>query len=481
MPGFAHSITRREFLADTGRLSLCGLALESLIQKGITAVDSLGNPLGPNPGPLPAKARAVIYLSMSGGPPQLDLFDWKPALQTQHLKDCPEHILKGARFAFIRGTPKLLGTPHAFRQHGASGAWVSDLLPHFAKIVDEVAILKSLHTDQLNHAPAELLLYTGNARNGAASIGAWANYGVGTQNEDLPGFIVLLSGGAAPAGGSACWGAGFLPGNYQGVQCRESGTPIPFAQNPPGMSRESRKRILDTLKKLNESEARVAGAPETLARIAQYEKAYRLQFTAPEVFDLNRESAETRALYGAQPGVPSFANNCLLARRLVEKGVRFVHLFDGGWDLHGTSQNDDLQTALPRKCQQIDQACAALVQDLKQRGLLESTLVLWGGEFGRTPMREARDDSPWLGRDHHPHAFTMRMAGAGIRRGISYGATDDLGFYGAENPVGVSDLQATVLHLLGLDAHRLSYRSQGFEERLIGHTNEAKVIHGILS
>lgn len=481
MSDFFQAATRRQFLQQAGRLSLGGVALESLIHRGVAAVDSLGNPIAAKTAPVSEKASAVIYLSMSGGPPQLDLLDWKPELKTHHLKDCPEHLLKGERFAFIRGRPKLLGTAQTFRQHGRSGAWVSDLLPHFAGIVDEVAILKSLQTDPFNHAPAELLLYTGNTRHGSPSIGAWATYGLGSENGDLPGFVVLQSGGAAPAAGGSCWGAGFLPGIFHGVPCRESGDPILAASNPPGMSRESRRRILDALKKLNESEARSSGDPETLARVAQYERAYRMQLTVPEVFDLNRESPETLALYGAQPGAATFANHCLLARRLVEKGVRFVQLFDSGWDLHGTSPNDDLQTALPRKCLHIDQACAALVQDLKQRGLLESTLVVWGGEFGRTPMNEARGGSQWYGRDHHPRAFTLWMAGAGIRKGVSHGATDELGYHVVENPASVRDFHATLLHLLGLDAHRLSYRHQGLDERLIGPTHDAKVIQGILN
>ena len=475
-----HAQTRRQFLHDAGRLSLGAIALQSMLGRGLAGIDAQGNPLSPKVPPTPAKAKAVIYLSMSGAPPQHDLFDWKPELKAHHMKECPEKFLKGEKFAFIKGTPKLLGSPYQFAQHGQSGAWMSELLPSTAKIADEIAVIRSLNTDQFNHAPAELYMYTGSARNGGASMGSWATYGLGSENQDLPGFVVLLSGGTDPTGGKACWGSGFLPGVFQGVQCRAAGEPILYVNNPPGMSRETRRRTLDALRTINEAEAKTFGDPETLTRIQQYELAYRMQLAVPEIFDIGKEPEPIRAWYGAKPGEASFANNCLLARRLVERGVRFIQLFDWGWDIHGTGGGDDLLSALPKKCQQVDRACAALVQDLRQRGLLDSTLVVWGGEFGRTPMNEARGGSTFLGRDHHPHAFTMWMAGGGIKRGITFGETDELGYHVVQDKVTVRDLQATILHLLGFDPHKFSYRYQGLNQRLIGPTNDGKVVKGLL-
>jgi hypothetical protein len=473
--------TRRQFLADAGRFSLGAVAFQSLVNHGAHAIEAPANPLAPKRPPLPGKAKAVIYLSMAGAPPQHDLFDWKPELKAHHLEDCPANFLAGEKFAFIKGTPKLLGSPYKFAQHGQSGAWVSELLPHFTRIVDDVCIVKSMNTDQFNHAPADLFMYTGSPRNGGASLGSWVTYGLGTENQDLPGFVVLLSGGSDPTGGKACWGSGFLPGVFQGVQCRATGDPILYASNPAGMSRESRRRTLDALQELNQSEAALWGDPETVTRIAQYELAYRMQTSVPDVFDVSREPKEMLEMYGAQPGAGGFANNCLLARRLVEKGVRFVQLFDWGWDIHGTGDVDDLLNALPRRCKAVDQACAALVQDLKQRGLLDSTLVVWGGEFGRTPMNEARGGSTFLGRDHHPHAFTMWLAGAGIKPGIVHGETDELGYHISKDKVTVRDLQATLMHLIGFDPYKFSFRYQGLNNRLIGPTNEGKVVKGILA
>ncbi len=468
--------TRREFLHDAGRFSLGAIALQSLL--GHAQAD---RPLAPKLPPLPTKAKAVIYLSMSGAPPSLDMFDWKPELKANDRMDCPEQFLKGEKFAFIKGKPKLLGSPYSFAQYGQSGAWVSEKLPHTAKIVDELCFIHSMNTDQFNHAPAELMIYTGNMRNGSASLGSWATYGLGSENQDLPGFVTLLSGGSDPTGGKACWGSGFLPGAYQGVQCRAAGDPILYVSDPAGMSRETRRRSLDALKTINEEELATFHDPETATRIEQYELAYRMQASVPDAFDITKEPAAMLDAYGAKPGTASFANNCLLARRLVEKGVRFVQLFDWGWDIHGTGGADDLITAFPNKCKQVDQACAALITDLKERGLLDSTLIVWGGEFGRTPMNEARGGSKFLGRDHHPHCFTMWMAGAGVKPGLAYGSTDELGYHVAENKVTVRDLQATLLHLLGFDAYQFSYRYQGLNNRLIGPTSEGKVVKGILA
>jgi hypothetical protein len=476
----ARAQTRREFLTSTGRLGLGALALESLLGKGIAASQP-GNPLVPKAPPLPSKIKSVIYLSMSGAPPQLDLFDWKPELVKHHLQDCPAEFLKGQTFAFIKGTPKLLGSIYKFAQHGQNGAWVSEMLPHFTNIVDDVALIRSMNTNQFNHAPAELFLYTGNMLSGSASMGAWATYGLGSENQDLPGYVVLLSGGSDPTGGKACWGSGFLPSVYQGVQCRAAGEPILYANNPPGMSRDSRRRSLDALQALNQAEAAQFGDPETVTRIAQYELAYRMQMAVPDVMDIAKEKPEAIEMYGAKPGEASFANNCLLARRLVEKGVRFVQLFDWGWDIHGTGASDDLVNKFPQKCREVDQASAALVQDLKQRGLLDSTLVVWGGEFGRTPMNEARGGSTFLGRDHHPHAFTMWMAGGGVKPGLVMGETDELGYFVTKDKVTVRDLQATILHLMGFDPYKLNYRYQGLNQRLIGPTNEGQIVQALLS
>nr|WP_304949789.1 DUF1501 domain-containing protein [Verrucomicrobium spinosum] len=338
-----------------------------------------------------------------------------------------------------------------------------------------------MNTDQFNHAPAELFVHTGDMRAGGASIGSWVTYGLGSENLDLPGFVVLLSGGTDPTGGKSLWNSGFLPSVYQGVQCRTTGEPILFSKNPEGMARDSRRRSLDALGRLNQLEAAELGDPETLTRISQYELAYRMQTAVPEVFDIQKEPESVRNLYGAKPGEGSFANNCLLARRLVENGVRYVQLFDWGWDIHGTGKGDDLVNKFPQKCRDVDQACAALITDLKQRGLLENTLVVWGGEFGRTPMNEARGGSTYLGRDHHPNCFTMWMAGGGIKGGIVHGATDELGYDVVEGKYTIRDLQTTLLHQLGFDAHKFSYRYQGLNQRLIGPTGDGRLMKEILA
>ena len=474
-----HSATRREFLHKSGRFSLGAIALQSMLKKGGASLAA--NPMQAKTPPKPAKAKAVIYLSMGGGPPSLDLFDYKPELNRLNMKPCPESFVSGEKFAFIKGTPNLLGTPHSFAQQGQGGTWMSSLLPHTHKIADHLCIIRSLSTNQFNHAPAELLMYTGNMRSGAASMGSWVTYGLGSQNQDLPGFVALLSGGSDPAGGKACWGSGFLPGAYQGVQCRSVGDPILYVSNPDGMSRETRRKTLDALHAINQEEFRLFEDPETVTRIAQYELAYRMQVSVPETFDISREPESVRALYGAEPGRASFANNCLLARRLVEKGVRFVQLFDWGWDMHGTAEYNDLLEGLPRKTAETERAWSALIQDLHQREMLNDVLVVWGGEFGRTPMNEARDGSPFLGRDHHPHAFTIWLAGAGVKPGFNFGSTDEIGYHAVENKVGIRDLQATILHLLGLDPYRLDFQFQGLSDRLIGPTNEAKLISAIIS
>jgi hypothetical protein len=490
----ARLATRRNFLHQSGLAlgawSLAELAGASAVaapQSDTGVTDADVNPLAPKPSPRPAKVKRVIYLHMSGAPPQHDLWDHKPKLAEHNMQPCPDdllEILKKERLPFIdlkARRPKMLGSPYKFSRRGEAGIEMSDLWVHLPEVADELCVVRSMHTDQFNHAPAELFLYTGSPRNGGAAMGSWITYGLGSENQDLPGFVVLISGGTDPTGGKALWSTGFLPSVYQGVQCRTVGDPILYANNPDGMSRETRRRSLDALKRLNELELAEFGDPETLTRISQYELAYRMQIAVPEVMDIAREDKSTLEAYGAEPGKASFANNCLLARRLAEQGVRFVQLYDWGWDTHGTSAGDDIVTKLPQKVKETDRAIAALLKDLKQRGLLADTLVVWGGEFGRTALNEERGGSKFLGRDHHPHCFTIWLAGGGVKQGHVHGATDDLGYFITENKVGIHDLQATILHLLGFDAKRFSYPYQGLNQRLIGPTDEARVVKGILA
>jgi hypothetical protein len=411
--------------------------------------------------------KRVIYLHMSGGPPHLDLFDYKPELVKRDGQLAPDDFIKGRKFAFTTGTPRLLGTKRTFSQHGRNGLWMSDAVPNFHGIADELCLVKSMYTDQFNHTPAELLLFTGSPRGGRPSMGSWVTYGLGSENENLPGFVVLISSGTQPSAGQSAWGTGFLPSVFQGVQCRSKGDPVLYVSDPPGMSRELRRRTLDALRELNEQQAVELGHPETVTRIAQYELAYRMQASVPDVMDISREPASVLEAYGAKPGEASFANNCLLGRRLLEKGVRFVQLFDWGWDFHGTRPQEDIRDGLTRKMARTDQPVAALIRDLKTRGLLDDTLVVWGGEFGRTPFREGRTAaSEVLGRDHFPDAFAVFLAGGGVKHGITYGETDELGFSVTQNKVHVHDLQATIMHLLGFDHEKLTFRFQGRDYRL---------------
>ncbi len=476
------NLTRRHFLKDC-QVGLGALALSGLFDKSSPAATpgEADHPLAVRQPHFKAKAKNVIYLHMSGAPPQQELFEHKPKLVEHHLQACPEEWLKNQRFPFIKGHPKLLGSPYKFAQHGQSGAWVSELLPNIATMVDDVAFIKSMHTDQFNHAPAELFLYTGSPQFGQAAMGSWITYGLGSENQDLPGFVVLISGGTDPTGGKALWSTGYLPSVYQGVQCRTTGDPVLYVSNPKGMDREVRRRSLDALKKLNELELAEFGDPETLTRISQYELAYRMQVSVPDVMDISQEPKHVHEDYGSQPGAASLANNCLLARRLVERGVRYVQLYDWGWDIHGTGAGDDIMTALPKKCKDMDRPVTALLKDLKQRGLLDETLVIWGGEFGRTAMNEERNGSKFLGRDHHPHCYTIWLAGAGIKPGVTLGETDELGYFIARDGVTIHDLQATILHLLGLDPWKLTYPFQGLQQRLIGPEGEAKVRREILA
>jgi hypothetical protein len=475
------SLSRRHFLSNVG-MGLGALAMAQLEgTAGATQSAAAVNPMAVRQPMLAPRAKRVIYLHMEGSPPQQETFDHKPILNQWHGKPCPDDLLKGKNFAFIKGRPTLLGSQHALRPHGASGHHVGELFPNLAKRVDELCFIRAMHTDQFNHAPAQLLIHTGNQQFGAASIGSWVTYGLGSENEDLPGYMVLLSGGSLPSGGKSLWGSGFLPSVYQGVQCRSEGDPVLYVGNPAGLSRDIRRRSLDTLNKLNRRELEQFQDPETLTRINQYELAFRMQTAVPGVMDIAGEPASVLESYGAKPGEASFANNCLLARRLIEQGVRFVQLFDWGWDIHGTGDGDDLHSAFPKKCLQSDKAIAALLADLGQRGLLDDTLVVWGGEFGRTAMNEARNGSQKLGRDHHPDAFTIWMAGAGVKPGFSFGETDEFGYRPVKDAVHVRDFQATLLHLLGLDPHRLSFAYQGLNQRLIGPANHPKVISQILA
>jgi uncharacterized protein (DUF1501 family) len=416
----------------------------------------------------PGKARSVIYLHMAGAPSQLELFDYKPELARLDGQDCPPSLLEGKKFAFIRGIPKMLGPQASFRQHGQSGAWISNYLPHLQSVADELAFLKAVHTDQFNHAPAQLLMHTGSARLGRPSIGSWVTYGLGSENTNLPGFVVLTSGGNNPDAGKSVWGSGFLPSVYQGVQCRSTGDPVLFLNNPDGITRDLRKASIEAINEANALTHQESGDPETATRIAQYEMAYRMQIEAPEVMNIDNEPPYIHELYGTQPGKACFANNALLARKLVEKGVRFVQLFDWGWDTHGTGADLSVDIGLVNKCRETDRATAALLLDLKQRGLLDETLVVWGGEFGRTPMMENRNglQMPFKGRDHHTDAFTMWMAGGGISGGASHGETDPIGFGPVSGKTSIFDIQATILNQLGFDHEKFIFPFQGRSFRL---------------
>ena len=466
--------TRRNFLKESF-MGLGGLAMGSMLASCGNSTHSVAanifdpsNPLAPRAPHFAAKAKSIIYLHMAGAPSQLELFDYKPELHKMDGQDCPPSFLEGKKFAFIRGVPKMLGPQAKFERYGESGNYVSNYLPHFQSVVDEVSFLKAVSTDQFNHAPAQLLMQTGSARLGRPSMGSWVTYGLGTENSDLPAFVVLTSGGNNPDAGKSIWGSGFLPSVYQGVQCRSKGDPILFLENPADMPSDLRKASIDAINKVNQKEFEEYGDPETLSRISQYEMAFRMQTSVPEVMNINDEPAYIHEMYGTKPGESAFANNALLARKLVEKGVRFVQLFDWGWDTHGTSEDGSIDVGLVNKCRQSDKAVSALLLDLKQRGLLDETLVVWGGEFGRTPMAENREGKPnaFKGRDHHAEAFTMWMAGGGIKKGFSYGETDEIGYTGLSGKVSPYDIQATILNQLGFDHEKLTYNFQGRPFRL---------------
>ena len=442
-----NSLARRAFLRHTSA-GIGSVALASLLAE--TAQSQL---LHHAP-----RAKRVIFLHMVGAPSHLDLFDYKRQLQQLDGQLCPPSLLEGARFAFLRGHPRLLGTRYRFHRHGESGLEMSELLPHLSAVADEIAVIKTMRTEHFNHAPAQLFLHTGFGRFGRPTMGSWVNYGLGSENRDLPGFVVLITGLVGGAGNSM-WGSGFLPTIHQGIEFRSQGDPVLFLSNPAGVSRSDRHQVVESINRLNAIQLEELGDPEIETRIRQYELAYRMQSSVPELMDISREPKHIQAMYGTRPGQVSFANNCLLARRLVERGVRFVQLCDQGWDHHGSVFEN-----LPKKCKQVDQPIAALIQDLKQRGLLDETLVVWGTEFGRTPLLQSDRSKP--GRDHHKEAYSVWMAGGGIKGGATFGETDPLGYFPADNPVDVNDWHATILHLLGVDHEQLTYKYQGRQFRL---------------
>jgi uncharacterized protein (DUF1501 family) len=456
-------ITRRFFFRDCG-IGIGSLALASLLKSG--NVFGATKPTATNPFTVraphfKARAKRVIYMFQAGAPSQLDMFDYKPTLAKYDGKPVPSELVKDQRYAFIRPDAELFATKFKFSKHGQCGAELSEALPNLAQVVDDIAIVKSMTTDAFNHAPGQILMNTGSTQFGRPSMGAWVTYGLGCETQDLPAFVVLSSAGGT-SGGAANWGCGFLPTVYQGVPFRRTGDPILFLANPHGITPAMQRKSLDTLRKLNQQRLDVVGDPEIATRINSFEMAYRMQTSAPELMDISKESPETLAMYGAKVGESSFANNCLLARRLIERGVRFVQLFHEAWDHHS-----DVYGGVKTQCKNTDRPAAALVKDLKQRGLLEDTLVIWGGEFGRTPMVETNKEAGRsMGRDHHPQAFTMWMAGGGIKAGLTLGETDDFGFHIVKDRVHVHDLHATVLHLLGFDHTKLTYHFQGRDFRL---------------
>jgi hypothetical protein len=452
-------IARRWFLQVCG-VGLGSLAFFDLLRQAghaAPAETTLPDPLAPKAPHFAPKAKRVIFLFMAGAPSQMELFDNKPGLAKLDGTLPPPDLLKGYRAAFINPSSKLLGPRFKFVKHGQCGAELSELLPHLATVVDDIAIVRSMVTDAFNHAPGQILMSTGSQQFGRPSFGSWVTYGLGSESRDLPGFIVFSSGSKGPSGGNSNWGSGFLPTAYQGVQFRNGGDPVLYLSNPSGVDTQTQRDSLDTLGRLNRLRLDAVGDPEIATRINSYEMAFRMQASAPEAMDISREPRSILDLYGAEPGKPSFANNCLLARRLVERGVRFVQLFHEAWDQHG-----NLKADLKKNCLATDQPAAALVKDLKQRGLLDDTLVIWGGEFGRTPMVQGGND----GRDHHPNAFSMWFAGAGIKPGLTLGRTDDIGFDAVEDRVHVHDLHATLLHLLGFDHTKLTFKFQGRQFRL---------------
>ncbi len=462
--------TRRWFLGECG-VGLGAIALADLSGNNAQAESAIQNPLAPKKPHFAPKAKRVIYLFMAGGPSHLEMFDNKPKLTEYNGKLPPAELMKGYRSAFIMPGATLLGPKFKFSKYGQCGAELSEVLPNMAKVVDDIAIIKSMKTTAFNHAPAQIEMNTGRPQFGRPSMGAWTLYGLGSVSQNLPGYVVFSTGSKGPSGGSSNWGSGFLPTTYQGVQFRGSGDPVMYLSNPRGIDTKLQRDSLDAINELNRMRLKDVQDPEIATRINSFEMAFRMQAEAPDVVDLNQESKKTLELYGAEPGKPSFANSCLLARRLLEKGTRFVQIFHEAWDQHG-----GLTSGIKNNCKNTEQASAALIMDLKERGMLEDTLVIWGGEFGRTPMVQGGND----GRDHHPNAFTVWLAGGGIKGGITHGITDELGFNAVEDVVPTYDLHATILHLLGLDCNNLSVKFQGLDQKLIG-VAPAKVVTKLLA
>jgi uncharacterized protein (DUF1501 family) len=477
---YGRAITRRHFFGR-GALGL-GLPALGALLPGQTALADASGPLPGLPHFAP-KAKRAIYLFMAGAPSQMDLFDYKPKINGMFDKDLPESIRMGQRLTTMTSIQErfpLAPSMYKFAQHGQSGAWVSELLPHTAKMVDDLAFIKSVHTEAINHDPAITYICTGNQLPGRASLGSWLSYGLGSMNADLPTFVVMTPSWTgrkeAQALYSRLWATGFLPGKHQGVALRAQGDPVLYLSNPPGFSADTRRQMLDSLARFNQRTLESIGDPETQTRIDQYEMAFRMQTSVPELIDLSQESKQTLEMYGPEVNQPgTFARSCLMARRMAERDVRFVQIFHRGWDQHG-----DIATNLPNQCHDVDQPCWALVQDLKQRGMLEDTLVVWGGEFGRTVYCQGKLTKENYGRDHHPRCFTIWMAGGGVKPGIVHGQTDDFSYNVVEDPVHIHDLNATILHCLGIDHSRLTYRNQGLDMRLTG-VEEHNPVHQILS
>lgn len=459
--------TRRHFFKDCG-VGIGRVALASLMAEGaLSAAEIPASPMAPKEPHYTPQIKNIIYLFMAGGPSQLEMFDYKPVLQKYDGQEAPDSILEGKRFAFMgtfaKDKPRLLASKRNFKQYGQSGMWASDLVPQIGEIADDVALISGIQTDNFNHAPAKCFMNTGSIRFGRPSIGSWATYGLGSESQDLPGFVVLQSGGRGPRGGAGLWSSGFLPTAYQGVPFRSGGDPILNLSTAPGVTKGSQAATIEAIREMNLLQYENDGDPEIMTRVAAYEMAYQMQTSGPDLIDFGQESQETLDMYGAKPGEASYANNCLLARRMVERGVRFVQLYHADWDHHA-----DVGQPLDKVCREIDRSTAALIKDLKQRGLLDETLVIWGGEFGRTPMAEVRDqEAPGKqGRNHHIDAFPMIMTGGKIRRGHRIGETDDLGFSSVGEHIHVHDIQATILHMLGLDHTKLTYTFQGRPFRL---------------
>jgi hypothetical protein len=477
--------TRRQLLARTAR-GLGGAALFTLLREDLRASAGVGDAVGALPGfpHFAPKAKRAVYMHMLGGPPQQDIFDYKPRLKEWYDKDLPDSVRQGQRLTTMSsGQSRFPIAPsiYKFAQYGKSGAWVSELLPYTAKMVDDIAIVKSLYTEQINHEPAITFIQTGFMIGGRPCIGSWLAYGLGSMNQDLPTFVVMNASHSNPkapiqAMSARMWSAGFLPAKYAGVPLRSGGDPVLFINNPDGVPPSMRRRMLDGLAEMNQIQHEKLADPETLTRIAQFEMAYRMQSSVPELADLSKEPAHVYEMYGEDARASgTFANTCLMTRRLLERGVRFVQIYHNGWDFHGT-----VPGALPSQAKDVDQACWALVQDLKQRGMLDDTLLIWGGEFGRTIYSQGKLTPSNYGRDHHPRCFTVWMAGGGIKGGVVYGETDDFSYNITENPVHVRDYQATILHQFGIDHERFSYKYQGLDVKLTG-VEKATVVKAIVA